>query len=49
VIYRHETCALTPLVEEHLPGQVPDTYPFGPQSKSGRGEAEVGPQGEHIP
>lgn len=28
-IWFDETHALTPLAEEHLPGHVPDTYPFG--------------------
>jgi erythromycin esterase-like protein len=28
-VWFDETGALTPLAEEHLPGHVPDTYPFG--------------------
>jgi protein-L-isoaspartate(D-aspartate) O-methyltransferase len=28
-VWFDETRALTPLAEEHLPGHVPDTYPFG--------------------
>jgi erythromycin esterase-like protein len=28
-VWFDETRALTPLAEEHLPGRVPDTYPFG--------------------